>query len=98
MYCTRRMTVAVIHCYDAKLIRNVIKMRETDNMITAVHFMVPLPTHCRDQKIPITVVVSVGSGVDPPKELGKLNVHDSLNPKTWIDFLEMLGSAVSQHL
>ncbi len=50
---------------------------------------------CRGKKIPITLLVSVGCGMDPPKKLGKINIHDSINPKKWIEFLEMLGSAVS---
>ena len=50
----------------------------------------------KSQKLPISLLVSVGSGKNPPVQLGAINVHkDFLNPKAWIDFFEVMESAVS---
>ena len=60
--------------------------------------------HSKGQKLPISLVVSVGSGMNPPKELGNVDVQKSFHLKkmltfetwkTWMDFLEVLESAVS---
>ncbi len=40
-------------------------------------------------------MLSIGSGTNPPKEIGKINVQKStLNPKTWMNFFDVVGSAV----
>ena len=58
----------------------------------------------KGQKLPISLVVSIGSGMNPPKELGTVDVQTSFHLKkmltfetwrTWMDFLEVLESAVS---
>ena len=49
----------------------------------------------KGQKIPISLLVSVGSGLNPSKDIGSINVHIStFNPRAWMDFFDVLGSAV----
>ncbi len=49
----------------------------------------------KGQKLPISFVLSIGSGTNPPKEIGKINVQKStLNPRTWMNFFDVVGSAV----
>ena len=62
--------------------------------------------HSKGLKLPISLVVSIGAGINPPKDLGTVDVQTSFQFKkvltfdtwrTWIDFLEVLESAVSMY-
>ena len=62
----------------------------------------------KGQKLPISLIVSVGSGVMPDIELGNVDVHEYVHPsKLWFNLKEklsertknlitLLGSAVSE--
>ena len=51
----------------------------------------------KGQKLPISLLVSVGSGINPPKKLGSINfgLETLVNRDSLLDFLEVLESAVS---
>ena len=47
------------------------------------------------QKLPISLVLSVGSGMNPPQDLPKIDVHKNpLNPQSWTKFFDVMKSAV----
>ena len=53
--------------------------------------------HNRGEKIPISLLVSVGSGVNPALPLGKIDIKSNLlNPKAYLDLMEVLESSVSE--
>jgi len=51
----------------------------------------------RGLKLPISLLVSIGSGRNPSKPLGPVDMHKKFNFKQWVDFCELLESAVSYH-
>ena len=54
--------------------------------------------HMNEKKIPISLLVSVGSGINPGKPLGKIDVRANLfKPKVYFNLMEVMGSAVSLH-
>ncbi len=53
----------------------------------------------KDEKLPISLVLSIGSGKNPPEEIGHINVQKNfLNPKAWMNFFDVVGSAVCYYL
>jgi len=52
----------------------------------------------RGLKLPISLLVSIGSGCNPSKPLGPVDMHKKFTSvRQWIDFRELLESAVSYH-
>ena len=50
----------------------------------------------KGEKLPISLLVSIGSGVNPSKSVGTIDVHTKLlNPKAWLNFFDVMGDAVS---
>lgn len=54
----------------------------------------------RGEKLPISMVVSIGSGSNPAKPIkGKIDVHTNfLNPRAWMNFFKVIEKAVSHHV
>lgn len=50
----------------------------------------------RGEKLPISLLVSIGTGVNPSKEIGSINVSrlQVVNPKRWKNLLELFGSVM----
>ena len=47
------------------------------------------------QKLPISLILSVGSGINPPEDLPKIDVHKNpANPRSWKKFIKVMTSAV----
>ena len=52
--------------------------------------------HKKGEKIPISTVVSVGTGINPGTPLGKIDIRSNLlKPRVYLDLMEVLGAAVS---
>ncbi len=52
--------------------------------------------HDKGEKIPISLLVSVGSGVNPGSPLGEIDIKKNLlRPRAYLDLMEVLESAVS---
>ncbi len=52
--------------------------------------------HKRGEKLPISLVVSVGSGKNPGAPLGEIDIKSNvLDPKRYADLLSVLAAAVS---
>ena len=49
----------------------------------------------RGLKLPISLLVSIGSGRNPSKPLRPVDLHKMIGLGPWFDFMELLGSAVS---
>ena len=49
------------------------------------------------EKLPISLLVSIGSGVNPTKEIGSVNIQrfHVMNIARWKNLIELLGSAAS---
>ena len=53
--------------------------------------------HERGEKLPISLLVSVGTGINPSKEIGAINVTrlQVVNLTRWKNLLELLGSVMA---
>lgn len=53
--------------------------------------------HSKGEKLPISLLVSIGSGINPSKEIGSVSVHriHAINPTRWKNLLELFNSVVS---
>ena len=53
--------------------------------------------HERGEKLPISLLVSIGTGVNPSKEIGSVNVSrlQVVNPKRWKNLLGLLASVMA---
>lgn len=52
--------------------------------------------HERGERIPISLLVSVGSGVNPGSPLGEIDIKKNLlKPQAYLDLMEVLENAVS---
>ena len=51
----------------------------------------------KEEKLPISLLVSIGSGINPTKEIGPLNFQrlQAMNPLRWKNLIDLLGSAAS---
>lgn len=51
--------------------------------------------HEKGEKIPISLLVSVGSGINPGSPLGRIDIQKNpLRPQAYLDFMAVLESAV----
>lgn len=53
--------------------------------------------HERGEKLPISLLVSIGTGINPSNEIGSVNVSrfQVLNPKRWKNLRELLASVMA---
>ena len=52
--------------------------------------------HNRGEKLPISLVVSIGSGLNPSSSLGEIDIKSNpLDPKRYTDLLQVITAAVS---
>ena len=53
--------------------------------------------HHKQEKIPVSLLVSVGSGINPAAPLGEIDIKKNLlSPRAYLDLMEVLESAVSE--
>ena len=52
--------------------------------------------HQRGEKLPISLLVSIGSGINPSKEIGSVNVQRirAINPLRWKNLMDLFGSVI----
>ena len=52
--------------------------------------------HNKGEKIPISMVVSVGTGINPGDQLGGIDIKSNLlKPSAYLDLMQVLGATVS---
>jgi len=55
-----------------------------------------MANNMRGEKLPISLVVSIGSGLNPSSSLGEIDIKSNpLDPKRYMDLLRVIAAAVS---